>query len=196
MRKIRFFQKNTYLSIDYKAQEVETWRLVPQDGGMPRIDGGKLDVVRDEPLRRELADSSAPWEGRAPGVTGSQGRAALVLANEIVARMADRNDMEIDVAIAERARRGEVLTELELHSLDAADVLSLGMLADEARRARVGDLVGYARVLTSTPTPWKVTVPCGMAAADEVRLTTLGTTLDETVARITRTREQIGPRPA
>jgi predicted dehydrogenase len=88
VRKIRFFQPSTYLSIDYKAQEVEAWRLSPQDGAMPRIDGGKLDVVRDEPLRRELEDFvGAVRERRAPGVTGEQGRAALVLANDIVTRM-------------------------------------------------------------------------------------------------------------
>jgi predicted dehydrogenase len=88
VRKIRFFQRSTYLSIDYKAQEVEAWRLVPQDGGLPRIDGGKLDVERDEPLRRELADFvGAIRDRRPPGVTGFQGRAALVLANEIVSRM-------------------------------------------------------------------------------------------------------------
>jgi predicted dehydrogenase len=88
VRKIRFFQRNTYLSIDYKAQEVEAWRLVAQPAGPPRIDGGKLDVQRDEPLKRELADFiGAVRERRAPGVTGAQGRAALVLANEIVSRM-------------------------------------------------------------------------------------------------------------
>jgi len=88
VRKIRFFQKNTYLSIDYKAQEVEAWRLVPQETGMPRIDGGKLDVVRDEPLRCELADFvAAVRERRNPAVTGTHGRAALVLANEIMTRM-------------------------------------------------------------------------------------------------------------
>jgi predicted dehydrogenase len=88
VRKIRFFQPNTYLSIDYKAQEVEAWRLVPQDGGMPRIDGGRLDVLRDEPLKRELEDFvAAVRERRPPGVTGEQGRAALVLANDIVSRM-------------------------------------------------------------------------------------------------------------
>jgi predicted dehydrogenase len=88
VRKIRFFQRNTYLSVDYRAQEVEAWRLVPQAEGMPRIDGGKLDVERDEPLRRELADFvSAVRERRSPGVTGAQGRAALVLANEIVTQM-------------------------------------------------------------------------------------------------------------
>jgi predicted dehydrogenase len=88
VRKIRFFQKNMYLSIDYKAQELEAWRLVPQDDSMPRIDGGRLDVVKDEPLRRELADFvEAVRQRRAPGVTGAAGRAALVLANEIVSRM-------------------------------------------------------------------------------------------------------------
>lgn len=88
VRKIRFFQQNAYLSIDYKAQEAEIWRLVPQDGGMPRIDGGKLDVEREEPLRSELADFvAAVREGRPAGVTGEQGRAALVLATEIVSRM-------------------------------------------------------------------------------------------------------------
>jgi len=88
VRKIRFFQRNTYLSIDYKAQEVEAWRLAPQAGALPRIEGGKLEVQRDEPLRRELEDFvSAVRERRAPGVTGAQGRAALVLANEIVSRM-------------------------------------------------------------------------------------------------------------
>ncbi|MGE0462721.1 MAG: Gfo/Idh/MocA family protein [Vicinamibacterales bacterium] len=90
VRKIRFFQRSTYLSIDYKAQEVEVWRLVPQPGAMPRIDGGKLDVKKDEPLRRELADFvTAVRERRPPGVTGEQGRAALVLANEIVSRMGE-----------------------------------------------------------------------------------------------------------
>lgn len=88
VRKIRFFQQHTYLSIDYKAQEAEVWGLVPQPGAMPRIEGGKLDVQRDEPLRRELADFvAAVRERRPPGVTGAQGRAALVLANDIVSRM-------------------------------------------------------------------------------------------------------------
>jgi predicted dehydrogenase len=88
VRKIRFFQRNTYLSIDYRAQEVEAWRLIPQEGSLPRIDGGKLEVERDEPLRRELADFiGAISERRPPGVSGAQGRAALVLANEIVSRM-------------------------------------------------------------------------------------------------------------
>ena len=37
VRKIRFFQPDAYLSIDYAAQEVEGWRLVRRDGERPRF---------------------------------------------------------------------------------------------------------------------------------------------------------------
>jgi predicted dehydrogenase len=89
VRKIRFFQRSAYLSIDCKAQEVEAWRLVPQGSSMPKIDGGKLEVARDEPLRLELEDFvDAVRSGRAPGVTGRQGRSALTLATDIMTKMA------------------------------------------------------------------------------------------------------------
>jgi predicted dehydrogenase len=42
VRKIRFFQPDAYISIDYAAQEVEGWRLVRRDGGRPSIEGGSL----------------------------------------------------------------------------------------------------------------------------------------------------------
>jgi len=88
VRKIRFFQRDSYVSIDYSSQELEMWRLVPQPGAMPAIEGGKMDVLREEPLARELADFvAAARERRAPGVTGAQGRAALALAEQIVERM-------------------------------------------------------------------------------------------------------------
>ena len=47
--------------------------------------------------------------------------------------------------IVERAKAGAPLTAAELDELAAADVLSLGMLADEVRRQRVGDTVTYSR---------------------------------------------------
>jgi predicted dehydrogenase len=88
VRKIRFFQRDAYLSVDYAAQEAEVWRLVPKDGAMPGIEGGKLEIVRDEPLKRELEDFvAAIRDGRAPLVTGEQGRAALALAERVVERM-------------------------------------------------------------------------------------------------------------
>ena len=88
-RKIRFFQRSAYVSIDYAAQKLEVWRLQKGVGPIPRIDGGDLPVVNDEPLKRELADFvSAIRERRAPAVDGAQGRRALALATEINERMA------------------------------------------------------------------------------------------------------------
>ena len=89
VRKIRFFQPAAYLSIDYAAQKVELWRLVRKDGAMPSIQGGEVDVVNEEPLKRELADFvAAVRERRAPAVTGADGLRALALAQRITDRMA------------------------------------------------------------------------------------------------------------
>jgi predicted dehydrogenase len=85
VRKIRFFERDSYVSIDSAAKEVERWRLVAQPGALPKIDGGKLDVSGEEPLKRELEDFvGAIRDARAPEVTGDQGRAALELAGRIV----------------------------------------------------------------------------------------------------------------
>jgi len=90
IRKIRFFQPQAYLSVDYAAQEIEHWTLGPPEAGSPRpsILGGKVEVAKDEPLRRELEDFvGAVRERRAPGVTGEAGREALRLAAVIIERM-------------------------------------------------------------------------------------------------------------
>ena len=84
VRKARFFQHDSYVSIDYAAQELEVYRLVATNGGRPAIQGGRIDVVTDEPLRRELADFiDAVRSRRPPAVTGRSGRAALELATRI-----------------------------------------------------------------------------------------------------------------
>jgi predicted dehydrogenase len=88
VRKIRFFQPDSYLSIDYAAQDVEGWRLVRRNGGRPEIEGGPIPVARDEPLRLELADFvRAAREGTTPLVDGEAGRRALALASEIAEKM-------------------------------------------------------------------------------------------------------------
>jgi predicted dehydrogenase len=88
VRKIRFFQPDAYLSVDYAAQEVEGWRLVPRDGGRPAIEGGPLPVERDEPLRRELADFvRAARTKQPPLVNGDAGRRALELATRVAEKM-------------------------------------------------------------------------------------------------------------
>jgi len=88
VRKARFFQNDAYVSIDYAEQEVEVYRLVSQNGGRPSIQGGRLEVVKDEPLHRELADFvDAVRSKRTPVVTGQDGRDALALATRIAELM-------------------------------------------------------------------------------------------------------------
>jgi predicted dehydrogenase len=90
VRKIRFFQADAYLSIDYAAQEVEMYRLVRAAGARPGIEGGKLDVVREEPLARELSDFLGAVRDHRPAlVTGRDGRLALALAARVTERMAE-----------------------------------------------------------------------------------------------------------
>lgn len=88
VRKIRFFQRQSYVSIDTASKEVEMYQLVPQAGGVPSIGGGKQAVPGNEPLKSELEDFvQAVREKRAPAVSGEQGRAALALAVRIVELM-------------------------------------------------------------------------------------------------------------
>jgi len=88
VRKIRLFQPDAYVSIDCAEQEVEGYRLVRRDGERPQIQGGKLPVTRDEPLRRELQDFvQAVRDKRRPLVTGDDGLRALKLAQAIADRM-------------------------------------------------------------------------------------------------------------
>ncbi len=84
VRKIRFFQPATYVSIDYAAQKVEVYRLMKGSGPAPSIEGGEIEVVSEEPLKLELADfADAVVTKRAPRVTGEAGRRALGLAQQI-----------------------------------------------------------------------------------------------------------------
>jgi predicted dehydrogenase len=88
VRKIRFFQPDSYLSIDYSSQEVEGWRLVRRDGERPRIEGGPVPVEREEPLKRELADFVRAARNRTrPLVDGEAGLRALRLASQIAGQM-------------------------------------------------------------------------------------------------------------
>ena len=95
--------------------------------------------------------------------------------------------MNINTAIVERARAGELLTPAELDELGSSDVLSLGMLADEVRRARVGETVTFTRV---------VNFPGGAGTASvtgaELRLSALPDTLDAAEALIAEARMLAG----
>lgn len=87
VRKLRVFQRDAYISIDYAEQQVEAYRL-DRGGDRPAIGGGSLPIEKEEPLRREIEDFlGAVREKRAPRVTGEDGRAALALADRIAGAM-------------------------------------------------------------------------------------------------------------
>jgi predicted dehydrogenase len=79
MRKIRVFQEDAYLSLDYQNQTAEMFRLV--NG---RITREAVEVDKDEPLKRELQSFvECSRRGAQPVVSGSEAAAALGLAIEI-----------------------------------------------------------------------------------------------------------------
>jgi predicted dehydrogenase len=94
IRKVRFFERDRYVSVDYAAQEAEAWQLDRGSGDRPAIAGGPLPVEKGEPLMRELVDFvDAVRTGRAPTVTGLAGLKALTLAD----RVAQAVEMVTDV---------------------------------------------------------------------------------------------------
>jgi predicted dehydrogenase len=83
MRKIRVFQENVYLSLDYQNQTGEMYRRTA-DG----LTKEEVEIEREEPLKRELAAFiECATTGRAPKVSGFQAAAALELAVEITKRI-------------------------------------------------------------------------------------------------------------
>ena len=79
MRRLRVFQEDGYLSIDYKQQSVELARKVG-----PAILREELPVNRHPPLDEELAAFlDAAQTGRQPLVTGAHAREALAVALDI-----------------------------------------------------------------------------------------------------------------
>jgi predicted dehydrogenase len=83
VRKIRVFQEDAYLSLDYQNQSGEIYRRTAE--GLTREE---VEIEPEEPLKRQLAsfiDCAAT--GRAPKVSGFQAAAALELAVEITKRI-------------------------------------------------------------------------------------------------------------
>jgi len=83
-RKIRIFQRDAYLSLDYINQELLTYRrVITPDGGV-RIVSSKPEIEKVEPLKLELeAFIHAIQRGQEPLVSGEAGKEALAIAWEI-----------------------------------------------------------------------------------------------------------------
>lgn len=79
MRKIRVFQDDTYLSLDYQNQAGEVYRKI--DGKITR---DKVQVQKEEPLKLELASFvDCVRMKQTPKVSGEQGTLALDVAMQI-----------------------------------------------------------------------------------------------------------------
>ena len=79
LRKIRVFQEDCYVSLDYQAQEGMIYR---KDG--LQIVPVPVQVEKDEPLKLELASFvDCALRGERPKVSGQDGAAALDVALEI-----------------------------------------------------------------------------------------------------------------
>ena len=84
VRKLRLFQPNEYISLDYSRQDGVRYRVKPPMG----IDFAPLAVAKDEPLRLELENFfEAISTRRPPRVTGEQATTALEVALDILAKI-------------------------------------------------------------------------------------------------------------
>jgi predicted dehydrogenase len=78
-RKVRIFQDNAYISLDYVAQEA---KIYTKENG--HIHHKTIDITKADPLKEELTDFvDCVRSSKKPLVSGEQGRQALELALEI-----------------------------------------------------------------------------------------------------------------
>jgi DUF1009 family protein/predicted dehydrogenase len=95
MRKIRIFQPDSYLSIDYAEKEVDLFHRLPDQGadGFPEIEYQRVPVVDTDPLEEQLlAFAESVRTGQQPLVSGEAGRNALEVATRVSELI--RNRME------------------------------------------------------------------------------------------------------
>lgn len=88
IRKLRLFQKQEYISLDYTRQDVAIFSLNHRAGGsMPEIANRKLTPEKKEPLAEELQSFlNAIRKGQPVECTGEEGRTALALALKVLAQ--------------------------------------------------------------------------------------------------------------
>lgn len=90
MRKIRFFQRDLYVSVDYQAQHLTLVRRLPPEGpnDLPEIVGEQRTLPRRDALADEVAAFVAAVRTRGrPPVSGEDGLRALEVAERIVDAM-------------------------------------------------------------------------------------------------------------
>jgi predicted dehydrogenase len=98
IRKLRLFQKQEYLSLDYTRQDVSIFSLTRKPGGnTPEIAGRTITSEKKEPLKEELHAFLQAARGLRPiECEGKDGRKALSLALDILAQAEKAQSLEID----------------------------------------------------------------------------------------------------
>jgi predicted dehydrogenase len=83
VRKMRIFQEDSYLSLDYVTQDAEVFKKTDD-----KISRTKIRIRKKEPLKKELKSFvECVRTGRRPVVSGVEGRRALQVALEIVEKI-------------------------------------------------------------------------------------------------------------
>jgi predicted dehydrogenase len=84
-RKLRIFQTDSYLSVDYPSSRVQHYVLRHRPGAMPEVSHVEVEVTPGEPLALEIeAFLQAAAGGDDQGVSGQEGRRALETALQIL----------------------------------------------------------------------------------------------------------------
>lgn len=85
IRKLRLFQKQEYISVDYTRQDLAVFSLKQNDGSpLPEIVNRKIEPEKKEPLLLELVSFLEAIRGAHPvACGGDEGRRALGLAMQI-----------------------------------------------------------------------------------------------------------------
>ena len=95
VRKVRIFQEDAYLSLNYQKQSGYILRL--NKGAIKRE---RVKVVKGEPLQRELAAFvTCAREGLVPRVTGHEAAAALDLAIRITKQIEEADPRKKEPAL-------------------------------------------------------------------------------------------------
>ncbi|MFH1867588.1 MAG: Gfo/Idh/MocA family oxidoreductase [Candidatus Omnitrophota bacterium] len=83
MRKIRIFQPNAYISLDYVNQDAVIYKK-----HLGRIVSEQIDIKKEKPLQKELASFvECVRSGRKPLASGEEGRQALSVALEVLKKI-------------------------------------------------------------------------------------------------------------
>jgi predicted dehydrogenase len=88
-RKIRIFQEDTYVSMDFVEHKIQIFRRTfPEGGEPPDISGELLETDKGDSLRDEIRSfADCVRDGAAPIVSGVEGLAALETAFRILRAM-------------------------------------------------------------------------------------------------------------